>query len=249
MGDIILCIPTLRKFDLLEKCIQSAKNGTKKPLAYVIIDNSGGKMPTDNYANDDTVDILVPENNLGVAASWNTMLYYAMQKYPGAYVIIANDDIEFLPDTLEKFDQAMSSTNEVIYCTSGLHEANAFSLFGLKPKYTLDTVGSFDAGFYPGYMEDGDFNRRMNLLGYQLYRVPDCGCKHVGSATIKTYTEQERMIHDMQFRRNTLRYVLKHGGTPDGTEGFNKEMFDKPFGGSPALERVANELLTRVFGY
>jgi GT2 family glycosyltransferase len=248
--DLVVCIPTYKKFDLLKKCIESAEAGTKKPLAYVIVDNSNGDLDQTPYDHLDNMDILVLGRNVGVPAAWNNMIYFILQKYPNAACIIANDDIEFLPDTLEKFDNAMSAEEKhVIYCTSGLKEANAFSLFGLHPEYFLNTVGPFDQRIWPAYFEDGDMHRRMQLLGYCLFRIPDCGCDHIGSATIATYTPEERQIHDTCFRRNTLYYVFKWGGTPDSTEGFNREMFDKPFGGSAAVERAAMELLTRVFGF
>jgi len=37
--EVNLCIPTLNRYDLLVKCLESAEAGTLKPINYYIIDN------------------------------------------------------------------------------------------------------------------------------------------------------------------------------------------------------------------
>jgi hypothetical protein len=65
----------------------------------------------------------------------------------------------------------------------------------------------------------------MKLMGYDLVRVPDCTAIHgAGSATIKTYNEQEELEHHKRFERNATWYRMMWGGDP-GNEQY-KVMFN-----------------------
>ena len=78
---MILGVPTLNRYDLLGRLIASAEAGNCKPSAYFIVDNGGhfhgeaSKMPGVAAAIERgaPIEVLAPDKNLGVAASWNAM--------------------------------------------------------------------------------------------------------------------------------------------------------------------------------
>src|SRR5215470_11815353 len=89
---LVLAFPTIRKFDLLARAVESARCGTAVPDVIAIIDNSNGSCPA------------IPgtwvyrTKNIGVAASWNMF----MQTFPDTTVLISNDDVLFDVYTIER---------------------------------------------------------------------------------------------------------------------------------------------------
>ena len=75
---IVLGVPVLSRYDLLERLLASAEAGTVKPDRYLIVDNGrqldvrspGISRAVERGA---TVSVLSPGRNLGVAASWNAI--------------------------------------------------------------------------------------------------------------------------------------------------------------------------------
>lgn len=218
---MLLCVPVLNQFDLLHKCILSALEGTVRPELIVILDNSAGKLQLEIDIDVD-INLYIPPANLGVAASFNFFLRLGYEQYPDKDVLIANDDLIFAPNTIELFQRAMREyPDELIYCTGGgtLEPLNAFSLFSARPKRLIETVGYFETIYY-SYYEDNDMVRRMNSLGYELFRIQGCSvAEHIGSATLKAYTPDEELEHHRMFAEGTQAYIRKWGGMP-GQETF-----------------------------
>lgn len=198
-ADIILGIPTLRRYDLLEKCITSAMSGSLKPDRVVVIDNGGTYSTSDSF-----VEVIRPGKPLSVSGAWN----YIMDNYYGLK-IIPNDDIEMSPDTIKMMVESYYSQPDYsIYLGYG------YSCFLLRDK-TYREVGRFDENLYPAYFEDNDYSYRLKLAGKQTLVLSDPGIIHHGSSTIKTYNEEEMARHHTSFRRNQAYYILKWGGMPD----------------------------------
>ena len=208
---LLLCCPTLKRYDLCLNMLRSAYEGTNTPDRYIIVDNGGAfssvleeaELPID-------IDLIVPDTNIGVASSWNVFLSCM---FPDDVCLIVNDDVAFHEDTIKKLYNAyLDNPNELIYVTenSGL---NAFSCFLITPK-AVNIVGYFDEQFFPAYFEDGDYAYRLRLTGHDLIRVPCTIREHTGSATIKAYSSQEMQKHHEQFRANEVRYIRKWGGLP-----------------------------------
>lgn len=245
---VYLCSPTYRRFDLWVRMVRSALAGTRQPDMIVVLDNSGTTALTE-YLKENAPDVYELSNlhilnapeNLGVAGGWNALLHHVMQQDPEAWALVVNDDIELLPDTIENFGKV--HTTDPIAVGDGIHAVNAFSMYFTNPRKLFNTVGPFDQTIWPAYYEDGDMHWRMKLQGYDLYRVPNCGATHNegGSATIKSYNEEERRRHDHQFNRNTQYYLLKWGGMP-GTE-----QYIVPFNGGNVMELMKR--LYAGFGY
>lgn len=219
MVSITLGIPTLRRYDLLKKAVESAFTGSVVPSTLCIIDN-GGKMPESTWksiqktlANHPGVefDFIVPGKNLGVAASWNQILL----QYDD-WVIVSNDDVEFYPQTIERLVHAAEQDTDGLFFFPGAGGyKNAWSLY-LQKKQSLEAIGLYDEDISPGYgfFEDNDMSRRLELAGYRHIPIPKCGYGHFDSATVKSMSPQEQQEHWRRFGIAKQNYIKKWGGIP-----------------------------------
>lgn len=213
-----LCIPTLNRYDLLVKCLLSAEAGTLKPDKYFIIDNglhlNFKEMPAE-FSN--RILIVKTRFNLGVARSWNWFIDNVEDN-----IVLCNDDIEFYEDSLEKL-LAGYDENFITYPAEG---CTSFSCIQL-PRKIINAVGHFDEALSPyyAYFEDNDYHYRMLLRGFTIKSVAGCRVKHIGSATMKNFTELELTMHHNKFREARARYIEKWGGQPA------EEKFKVPFDG------------------
>lgn len=210
---LVLCIPTLNRFDLLVRCIASARAGSVAPDRVLVVDNSGGQCPPI-----ESVEIITPRRNLGVAASWNAMIERAG---PEAQIIISNDDIVFAPDTIERL--LVAAENNVRAGTVSAIDGQKFSLFYLNQRCAAE-VGPFDEAFYPAYFEDNDYVRRMELSGWQAISAPSA-VEHAISATRAAMSDEEQARSHRAFRRNAAYFVAKWGLMPH-----QGALYEAPFG-------------------
>ena len=199
---LVVASPTYRRFDALAGCIRSAFSGTVTPDVFLVIDNSGGSAKQHLPRLDEIVYLPMPYN-LGVARSWNL----AMSMYGNETLIITNDDVTFLPDTIEKM--LLCRPADFVYATPPT-ENNEFSLFML-PYQTWLTVGPFDQRFYPAYFEDNDYFLRLKRANMRIVRS-EARYEHIGSATIKSYSVEEMERHHESFRANERYFRQKWGG-------------------------------------
>ncbi len=206
---VILGIPTLNRYDLLAKCIESAEQGSVTPDKYYIIDN-GGKLNRALLPDlGERLEIYYPGYNLGVAASWNVL---CRKFLPDNKLIISNDDLEFFPDTLEKL--CADSTPSIRY-PAGISGANAFTCFLIHAE-VFESVGEFDEKISPGYayFEDNDYFIRSLKKGYFVVGVLNCNILHQGSSTLEKYSQKERQEHHRKFKLARDNYIKKWGGLP-----------------------------------
>ena len=233
--EITLCVPTLSRYDLLARAVSSARAGALPPSRVLVIDNGGGLAeymrtrpdvwPAELAAAVEVHTFPQPGappgkpsvRNLGVAASWN----WFMRNVPQDYVVISNDDVGFRPRTIEALvATAEKMPGQVFFCAS---VGQAFSLYLLR-KRALDLVGPFDENFWPAYFEDGDYARRLALLG-QRENFSGEGYEHEGSATVRVADPDMRRRHHGWFDANSKYYVRKWGGPP------HHEKYTVPFNG------------------
>lgn len=216
-----LCFPTLNSFDTLLQAVESANAGTIVPDTIAVIDNSCGKFI--EYLEDKQVPsnliVIRPSTNLGVAESWNAF----MQTFED-FIVISNDDVVFEANTLETLVGAAMSKPAfgILYPKSPTE--NAYSCFLLR-KWLWEKVGPFDGRFYPAYFEDNDWDLRRRLADEDILCVENCTYIHVGSSTIKKFTQDEMNAHHVAFRKNRAYYLRKWGGEP------HMEMYKVPFDG------------------
>lgn len=219
---IVLGIPTLNRFDWLEKCIASAMAGTVVPDRIVVVDNSCGKCPcigsdvdhpllVNESVNHTTlacgVEYIVPAYNLGVAASWNRI---AQACNPSDRLIISNDDILFAPDTIERL--LAKAESQPAAGTISAIDGQKFSLFYLNRR-AYEAVGPFDEAFYPGYFEDNDYVQRMAMANYQAISAVS-SVTHGGSQTRAAMDAQALARSHDQFRKNAVYFLAKWGNPP-----------------------------------
>lgn len=175
--EINLCIPTLRRLDLLIECIKSAAAGKLKPTKVYICDN--GDICDGVPPFDIPVEIYNPGGNYGVGRSWNHFLHTQKD-----YIIICNDDVTFYPDTIEKLVTAAEKFPKQLFFTCEGPKDWNWALF-LQRKRSLLEIGEYDGMFYPAYYEDSDYRRRMELKGHKPAIVDGCHYGHYGGATAK----------------------------------------------------------------
>jgi hypothetical protein len=203
-------IPTLNRYDCLEKLIESISNNSIQPEKILIIDNGGKYSSTRS-----SVEIIKPYHNLGVSASWNLLLKIA----DPLNIIICNDDITLSKDSLEK----ITKTEGDIILASDIF---GFCCFLLKHHVWKD-IGLFDESFYPGYYEDNDYAYRISLSKHKRQNV-EINAKHVGSATINSFDANQRAVFNSQFAACQNYFIRKWGGLP------GKEKFISPFNNMPS---------------
>jgi len=204
-----LCVPTIRKYDLLLKIIEAAPRMVPPPDEILVVDNGGGFQPPANSAI--KVSVIRPGKNLGVAGSWNRMLDETLT--PENTVLVINDDLTLNPKAFEAVETHKSDAHIVV--------AAGFEAFCMTPA-VRDLVGRFDPTFFPAYYEDNDYARRAKLKGIGIKHLGhEIVSAHVGSATIKSGFAVDS-------HANHLYYQRKWGGSPgQETRGFPVHLDDE----------------------
>jgi len=214
---ITFLVPTLTRFDLLDRLIVTLNNQTRKADELLIIDNSNGQCY--KYPNAK----IISTHNKGVAGAWNIGLKEAD---PDGLLVICNDDNSLYPYALQELENMVKENPTHPFFGSA---GNGFSFFAIRPKLAIKTVGYFDEGFYPAYYEDNDYHYRMKLQNIdficsdkQLYEM---GLNGNSSQTLNG-SQTPQQIKDYinaGFLSNQYRYICKWGGLP------NNEKFIIPF--------------------
>lgn len=202
MRPLLLGVPTYRRYDLLPGLIASAIASSVCPSRVLVVDN-GGQFDA-KYAgpHKTKLEVIRPGRNIGVAAAWNLILDAATTEDD---VCIANDDVEVTEDGFDFMQSALAHhKGRAIVLGEG------YSLF-LMRRSLLAEAGYFDEGFWPAYAEDDDYQYRLKLLDVPSVLVPASRFHHK-SATIHSYSPQERVEFDEHWRANVLRYRDKWGG-------------------------------------
>jgi GT2 family glycosyltransferase len=180
--------------------------------------------------------IIIPNwnHNLGVSVGWNLGIEQSI--YYGCDVtIVANDDIVFDPNTIQKLRDAVrwdkydlatviNTRDEQVRKYRAYDDHPDFSCFAIEPVSFTEKFGHFDEKFSPAYFEDNDMHYRLKLAGALVGRRLDAGAFHAGSVTQNWGGKQ--VVNGTMFNANRDYYVSKWGGTP------GNELYTIPFGGS-----------------
>lgn len=199
---VTICIPTLSRYDLLYKCIESIDSGTVRPDYTFIIDN-GNKLNSNLWNLREDIIVYTPGFNMGVASSWNYFI-----RHTANMRILCNDDILFFPETLAEM---LEQYEEDKLC---FVENCGFSLFMLSDN-VIKRVGTFDEDISPGYgyFEDNDFEYRCKLAGIEGKDMK-VRAIHYASGTLKGMTPEETTSHHKKFNVSRKYYFAKWGGGP-----------------------------------
>jgi len=211
---ITVCIPTLNRYDLLHKLIDSAERGTVVPDRYLIIDN-GGKLEFFGVPSGGKVDLHVPPRNMGVAASWNWLIRNSQE-----IRIVCNDDLEFDSDLVESIVTHYDEKKLIYPEKTSL--LNIYSFFVISD-YVFNLVGEFDESISPNYAyyEDNDYDWRLKEIRSRLgndiidYSAIPSGYTHLGSGTIAKMSNIELQEHHRKFKIAKNNFLRKWGRLPN----------------------------------
>lgn len=200
---INVCVPVLKRYDLLRDLLWSLTKSTVTPDAVYVVDNGRDAQRLQQALITAPVQVFVetPAEPMGVAESWN----WFIRNVPDER-IISNDDITFGPNTLAIL---LASPCDLVWSAG-----HGFSLFVMRDA-CVEKVGYFDEFISPGYgyYEDEDYLQRLDGRGTRERTASAeevvTGAKHVHSATLKSRTHVELMEHHRRFKIAQANYIKK----------------------------------------
>lgn len=203
-----ILIPTINRKDLLCEALDYYTSSMPNTELFVL-DNGNQDIPS--YPK---TWVLKSPYNLGVAASWNTLIGVAISR---GYVnfLILNDDV-ILKCGEAKINEIIDKGEE----EGAFHRCRPFynwSAFILR-KSILDKVGIFDENFRRCYFEDNDYQYRM-----QLQKVPIRYEDDLAPAVYRNSQSIEKQPLLNNYVGNRAYYVKKWGGIPE------QETYKTPF--------------------
>lgn len=215
-------IPTLHCYNRLAGLMQSLDKDDSFPLdiRFTIIDN-GGKLQQTEWLDTlnslkSEVHLVVPNQNIGVAASFNFFVRRIGQCF------VANDDIAITKYDLSLMLKGANENPDSVFIGN---QEGGWTIFWVNRPDTWLSMGGFDENFYPAYYEDNDAMRRLELAGLPRAQVTLPGWSHANSSTLYDGSPAYQAAHWVSFRQNATYYHQKWGGLP------GHETYTAPFGG------------------
>ncbi len=204
MKPLYLCVPVIKRYDLLRDMLLSLDRSTVKPDLVYIIDNGRNSERVSMAMSYTLSKVFTPDKPMGLAESWNWFITHVPEER-----LIVNDDLTFAPNDLEMI---VNTPGDFVSALAG---SNACSCFLLRDS-CVEKVGLFDETISPGYAyyEDCDYVERMVQKKVRITAVSS-GVVHVGSATLAKASESERMEHNRRFMIAQENFVKKWGRMPD----------------------------------
>lgn len=199
---ITVCIPVIRRYDLLRDLLVSLQRSTV-PYKVAIVNNGRDtarlRAAVDGVMTREMLGVLTPDKPLGVAESWNWFMMHVTEER-----VIANDDVTFAPNSLMKI---VSSKADLVW-------ASGFSCFLIRDA-CIEKLGFFDEEISPGYgyYEDDDYLQRLDGRGIceplAVAENVDAGVAHLNSGTLKASTHAELLEHHRKFKVAQENYMRK----------------------------------------
>ena len=186
-----LIVPVLTRYDLLQQLLDSVDVDVRNLL---VVDNGKGH-PLRFSDRFQLVHHLRMPANFGVAGSWNL----GIQSFPfDRCWFICSDDVSFAPGVMKKW-QEVSSPDHVVISSEWPH----WQFFSVGER-VIETVGLFDANFFPANFEDDDFARRCSYHKFEIIEFSGTH-NHVKQGTVfdsrvagenaKTYPRNRKRFH------------------------------------------------------
>ena len=150
---LVVAIPTINRADLLNEALAKYFEDFKN--THIAICDNGNQ---DIITREENFMIYRPQENLGVAKSWNMLIDYS-DKIGATHVLILNDDIYL----------GKNETELALLIKNNL-DADFINSFHNWCSYILRVdiwkkAGMFDEEFFPAYFEDNSFDYKMTLVG------------------------------------------------------------------------------------
>jgi GT2 family glycosyltransferase len=150
---LVVAIPTINRADLLNDALAKYFEDFKD--THIAICDNGNQ---DIITREENFMIYRPQENLGVAKSWNMLMDYS-DKIGATHVLMLNDDIYL----------GKNETDLYMLIKNNL-DADFINSFHNWCSYILRVdiwkkAGMFDEEFFPAYFEDNSFDYKMTLVG------------------------------------------------------------------------------------
>lgn len=225
-----LIVPILNKPELLDRLFRSIRED-ETPSRLLVIDNGFvynsyyrlNFIPDDcrDKFKDTTIGIQLFKNNAGVSASWNYGIK-VNDSCTGEPWVVSNFDLIFSEGSIKKLLEPLQNGYDLVTLERG------YCLWGAN-KSLFDKVGYFDENFFPAYIEDLDFDRRVQLhpdVKKVTLALPEI--IHESSSTVRGHYNKPLgdVLHELR-ELNELYYIKKWGGK------HGQEEYDLPFGSKP----------------
>lgn len=201
---INVCVPVLRRYDLLQKLVASLV-GSETPVDKLWVFDNGRDSQRLSLALQGApmpVHIERPDEVVGLAVAWNWFLTDVPEER-----IISNDDIRFQPDSISKI---VAAQGDLVWAGFG------FSCFLIRDE-CVRKIGLFDETISPGYAyyEDEDYLQRLDGRGTREPSAVainvDAGLTHEHSATLRAATHEQILEHHRKFKIAQGNYARKWG--------------------------------------
>lgn len=234
MRELIVGVASISDPEMLKACILSLREqrGLSSEDVYVVC-NSGRVLEECRAWERLGVNVRYPGTNIGTCASWNWFVSCASVSLRLGVLILGDDVVLRDPETYASMCRAVAGETRAFWEIKGL----GFSGFGL-PLAVTEEVGLFDENLWPAYFEDNDYHRRVNLRGIPT-RSLHTPFDHVGSGSLRRWTEWEWWNAAYAFVTNSSWYMEKWGGPP------GREVFEEPWDGHPELAWSVKDRLMR----
>lgn len=235
----VLGIPVYNRVDLLLRCLRSIDF----PVRRIVLVNNGQipdllerVLEVDEIRNsplNESIWVQEPRANIGVAGAWNWLLHTQLaqrsevgtrRSAADGYVVICNNDIQWAPNDLERMHWAALSDPGMCAVFGNW----SFSNF-LVTREGVRQLGYFDENFWPAYLEDGDYWRRICVSGAKVCHAAGINSIHgengEGSCTIHSDPDLARR-NEATHQRNWIYYRAKWGFglTGGASEGHRKPL-------------------------
>jgi GT2 family glycosyltransferase len=147
----VVAIPTLNRADLLNEALERYFEDFKD-THIAICDNGKQSIIT----REENFMIYRPEENMGVAKSWNMLMDYS-DKIGATHVLMLNDDI-YLGKSAETILYLIRHNPDFDFINSFQNWCSFILKIDMWKK-----VDGFDTEFFPAYYEDNSFDYKMTL--------------------------------------------------------------------------------------
>jgi GT2 family glycosyltransferase len=156
MNQVAVIIPTLKRADLLRRCLDSLRRQTFRDFRVTIVADGAGNWAND-LARESGSDLVRLPRSRGFAAAVNA----GIQATSSPYVAVLNDDVELEKEWLRHLVSVLHQHSEVAFCCGKIFQGDSDVLDGAGDALSL-SGSAWRLGF--GRPDGPEFNVPRPLL-------------------------------------------------------------------------------------
>lgn len=156
------------------KCVDSIKKLDNKNSKIIVVDNASpnksGKVLQDKYKNDDQLDVILCDNNLGFAKGNNEGFLYAKEHFNPDFIVVSNSDVIFFQKNMCSIIEDYYNKEgfeimgpDVLDITNEIHSSPQY-LEGPSYEDTIKWLWGFRRRLLKSYIK-----RLFEILGFYKY--------------------------------------------------------------------------------